>query len=708
MQRGHTKTAVVAIGAWGLLVLPGACGTTNDCEVNANCLEYGTGTGGATTSGSPTGTGGATTSGHTGTGGATGMCKPGDVKSCYSGPSGTENVGVCKAGTATCLEFGVFGQCTGDITPGAVEDCSTTGDDNCNGAVNEMCPCMPGEMAPCYDGPPATENVGPCKGGMQTCNPDGMGFGPCMGEVSPLPEDCATSIDEDCNGKTFDDMAADCVCDPAGAPLMCNVAGQKGACASGEDACSADGKGYDGCKQTVSPSVEDCFTDNVDEDCDGKVSGCTGTTLAGDDSGGNQDEQSFAVAADSMGNLAIGGITLGANGGFNPGNGTGYLARANSSGISLNGWPQAFTSGKNYVIVRGVAMDAAGQVVAVGEYQGGASFGGQQLQGNGDLNIFVAKYSATGAHMWSKGFGDGKDQRAYAVSLDANGNIYVTGEMAGSASFGGATLTTQGLSADVFVVKLDPNGGHIWSKNFGDSQNQSGWGIAVSGDSVVVAGEMQGTASFGVGTLSSAGNRDAFVACLKGADGSQIWAKNYGDSNDQIAYGVAVDPNGNVGLTGTFKGSITFGNNAQLGSTGGTNVFVARLASDGTPTWSLGFGDGKDQVGQAVALDGAGNVVVAGYFKGTLTFDGNTLTNADALNNNFDVFVAKLQGSTGKVGWARRFGDNQDQRAWAVTTDLGGNVIVVGTFQGFMNVGAPAGTLNSLGGYDRFFLKLAP
>lgn len=60
--------------------------------------------------------------------------------------------------------------------------------------------CEPGTVAPCYAGPEETEGVGLCKAGEQTCNDDGMTYGPCVGELQPMIEDCATPIDDDCDG----------------------------------------------------------------------------------------------------------------------------------------------------------------------------------------------------------------------------------------------------------------------------------------------------------------------------------------------------------------------------------------------------------------------------------------------------------------------------------------------------------------------------
>src|SRR5687767_13088024 len=58
--------------------------------------------------------------------------------------------------------------------------------------------CAPGSAMECYSGPPGTEGVGICTAGVAECLADGSGFGPCVGEVVPAAEDCATLANEDC------------------------------------------------------------------------------------------------------------------------------------------------------------------------------------------------------------------------------------------------------------------------------------------------------------------------------------------------------------------------------------------------------------------------------------------------------------------------------------------------------------------------------
>src|SRR6185503_17472894 len=86
----------------------------------------------------------------------------------------------------------------GGGTTGAGGMTGTGGAGGAGGGPNLF--CVPGSMQPCYTGPAATQGVGVCAPGMQTCAPDGQSYGPCMGETLPSLEDCGTAADESCDG----------------------------------------------------------------------------------------------------------------------------------------------------------------------------------------------------------------------------------------------------------------------------------------------------------------------------------------------------------------------------------------------------------------------------------------------------------------------------------------------------------------------------
>jgi hypothetical protein len=81
--------------------------------------------------------------------------------------------------------------------------------------------------------------------------------------------------------------------------------------------------------------------------------------------------------------------------------------------------------------------------------------------------------------------------------VDASGNVFVTGILDGTVNFGGGSLASAG-SSDIFLVKFDPSGNHVWSQRFGDATEQRGYSVvADGGGNTFLTGGMQGTVNFG-------------------------------------------------------------------------------------------------------------------------------------------------------------------------------------------------------------------
>jgi hypothetical protein len=138
---------------------------------------------------------------------------------------------------------------------------------------------------------------------------------------------------------------------------------------------------------------------------------------------------------------------------------------------------------------------------------------------------------------------------------------------------------------------------------------------ADSGGNVVLTGALHGPVNFGGGSLVSAGQDDVVVAKLN-AGGGLVFAKNFGDATDQWGLGVAVDANGDVLLTGFFNGTLDFGPPTAALTTVQTSAFVAMLGPDGTPVWSTQFTGNNTVIGRSIAATASG-VLVSGDFYGS-------------------------------------------------------------------------------------------
>lgn len=575
-----------------------------------------------------------------------------------------------------------------------------------SGAGGAPTVCSPGETMVCYSGLDGTEGVGPCKAGTQTCAEDGSGFGPCEGEVQPAVEDCTTiDIDENCNGMTVVDPEGECVCAP-GTSTDCTTA-LLGVCADGTALCDPSGKALGACEAKAKPSFDDCET-LPDEDCDGQAQACTGGALWAKAFGtAAADEAVLDVAADAAGNSYLGGIFSSQV----------WFAKLDPMGMTL--WEKKVLpsgAGGN-AAVNGIAVDPNGNVIVCGGLYGSMSLGGATFAATTSVDMFVAKFSPTGDHLWSKAFGDGAGpdyQNCFAIATSQSGDIFLTGRVSGTASFDGQMAA--GSAEDLFVAKLSSAGAVTWVKRAGDAVKQEGWGIAAdpAGD-VFVAGVNAGAMNFGGGqSIATGPAEDGFVAKLAGADGSGLWARSLGDAAgqgtfSQSAFAVAADTNGDAVVLGRFAKSVSLEGTAFLNvdTTGASSdIILAKYSAAGALVWGKSFGAPSSQRGLNLALDEAGHILITGTFRGDFNLGGATLpaANKDASG---DIFLAKLTAA-GDHLWSARFGDTGDDIPGGVATDGKGNVFLAGQFTLTLTPGGGVAPITSLGLYDGFVMKLSP
>ena len=168
-------------------------------------------------------------------------------QTCYTGPPGTLNIGICRGGTETCTA-GVFGPCIGEVLP-QTETCGNSLDDDCDGLVDEEC-CGNGMCDP-------TETSCTCP---EDCGPETCGNAFCCGadgETScSCPADCGSSCGDGCcnGGETCASCPADCA-------LGCG----DGCCTGGEDTCTCSADCGSSCGDGCCNSAETC--DSCPADC---------------------------------------------------------------------------------------------------------------------------------------------------------------------------------------------------------------------------------------------------------------------------------------------------------------------------------------------------------------------------------------------------------------------------------------------------------
>lgn len=313
---------------------------------------------------------------------------------------------------------------------------------------------------------------------------------------------------------------------------------------------------------------------------------------------------------------------------------------------------------------------------------------------------------------WAARWGSTARDVATDVALDATGNTVLVGTFVGSIDGdpGAGTSTLVGPGGDdAFVVKLDPQGAHVWSYAFGGGLQDKGMAVAFSpvGD-VVVVGLFSGTVDFDPGPGSfmqtSNGNQDVFILKLA-ADGTLIWARNVGSIYSDECYTADVDGDGNVFVTGLVSEA------ADL-DPGPANYpfaignFVLKLDPSGQFLWALHpFTSGGNVFG--ACLNATGELYLTGW-AGTADFDpGPAELILQGFGGGGDIFVSKLDGD-GALAWARLLGGPGTEQGYAIAVDGNDNAYITGSFNSGCNFDPffSDSTLTTVNGADAFTMRL--
>jgi hypothetical protein len=213
---------------------------------------------------------------------------------------------------------------------------------------------------------------------------------------------------------------------------------------------------------------------------------------------------------------------------------------------------------------------------------------------------------------------------------------------------------------DLFVLKVSPGATVQWSAQthlLGEE-----WGYDVALDR---AGNV-----YSAGATWATVEAPGFEAVLVKHDrtGARQWLRQFGTPGYDYARGVVTDAAGNVYVAGDTHGPLD--GNAQIGT---VDLYLAKFDGDGTRQWTRQFGSPSYDYFGGVAIDGAGNLYVAGYTDGTVE--------GVASVGMKDAFVVKLDG-TGTPQWTRSFGTVAEDNARGIAVDGAGGVYVVGSTSG--------------------------
>lgn len=377
-----------------------------------------------------------------------------------------------------------------------------------------------------------------------------------------------------------------------------------------------------------------------------------------------------------------------------------FILKYDSNGNVL--WAKT-AGGKGIDQGYGIAIDGSGNVYVTGEYGESISFGSIKLSNKGESDLFVAKYDTNGKVLWAKGAGGTRGDEGHGIATDATGNVYVTGYISEGATFGSLNVTSGG-SWDVFTAKYNANGDVLWVQTAGGYEADKGINITTdrSGNVYVTGSYDSYSFTFGTIELKHYDGDDVFIVKYD-TNGKVLWAKGSGGDINDEGRCIATDAKGNVYISGYFRSSaITFGT-FTLKNKGGEDIFTVKYDSNGNVLWAKSVGGNSDDHACSIAVDGSGNVIVAGIYKSSMIEYGES-QRSNKTGGASNLFILKYD-TNGNEGWIKSASGTSINWGSGCTVDGTGNIYVTG---GFMDSAITFGsaTLEDSGGSNFFLLKM--
>ncbi|MBN1167917.1 MAG: PKD domain-containing protein [Methanospirillaceae archaeon] len=310
-----------------------------------------------------------------------------------------------------------------------------------------------------------------------------------------------------------------------------------------------------------------------------------------------------------------------------------------------------------------------------------------EQKAGGERDAFVVKINPDGTELVYITYLGGKgDDLAYGITIDADGDAYVTGST-NSEDFPtqDAYHKTNSGRTDVFLTKIDSEGrGILFSTFLGGSGDDIGYDVALDSDNnIFVTGS---TTSWDFPIVNKyelspySGLEDGFITKLD-SDGESIIYSNYiGGSARDLCSAVVIDPNGYACLAGqTDSPNFPTINAYQNVRKGVTDAFVVKFDPEGTyPAYYSTYLGGK-------AIDIAKDLVV--HTDGSLTITGQTfssdfpVTNAfqRSLNGVSDAFITTLSANGSDLTQSSFMGGSGGETGNGIGIDDDGNLYIIGT-----------------------------
>ena len=350
---------------------------------------------------------------------------------------------------------------------------------------------------------------------------------------------------------------------------------------------------------------------------------------------------------------------------FDPNSGTFYLNSNGNSDIfivklSISGsfiWARNM-GGPSTDWGNGITVDAQNNVISTGYFFQTADFdpglGAQTLTSAGNRDCFISKLDSMGNFIWVKQLSGNSSINGYKIEVSSNGKLYITGAFSGTvdADPGPSVNNLSALgSADIFVTKLNSNGGFIWAKQIG---GQLSYGyiqeMAVDvNDNIYGVGTFSGALDFDPNpsinyVISSNGFEDGFVFKLD-SSGAFAWASKIGDTGVDGILDITVDLSSNLYLAGVFEGFVDVDpspGTLYYNSNGILDAFILKIDATGNLIWAKQFGGSGVDIGRKIGITNTGYFYLVGEFSQTVDFNPGMGSFNMTAQSARDIFIVKM------------------------------------------------------------------
>jgi hypothetical protein len=307
----------------------------------------------------------------------------------------------------------------------------------------------------------------------------------------------------------------------------------------------------------------------------------------------------------------------------------------------------------------------------------GSSTGG----GLGGVDAMLVKFTEDGVVEWSKSYGGSGNEFFMHILACSDGNFIAVGE---TNSFGAGNV-------DIYVVKFDASGNVLWERTCGGASIETARGVCEVSNGYVISGATQ---SFG------AGSWDIFVEKLN-FNGGSLWSKALGSGGGDVAGEIVPTATGEVWVSGFVF--VSSGNHDalifKLASNG--NLLLARRATafgnDGFAGFAaggaglVGCGGTASYTGHSpwvISFNTSGDLVWAKRYPiSTTVFDmyvetcpdgGLILTPSNFTEEDTNGAILIKTDGDGVVTWSRNYSYGSNGKMWRTVPSPDGGYVAVG------------------------------